>query len=122
LVLVDTSVWIDHLRVGDRKLVPLLEDGEVGVHPLVIGELACGNWQNRREILALLAVLPSVGRVSDEEVLFFIERHRSLGIRTRADRLAPLHQQRMRYILNSGMSSAMRGSVTLLQIPGSAFG
>ena len=54
MVLVDTSVWIDHLRVGDRKLVRLLEDGEVGVHPLVIGELACGNLRNRREILALL--------------------------------------------------------------------
>jgi predicted nucleic acid-binding protein len=79
MVLVDTSVWIDHLRVGDRKLVRLLEDGEVGVHPLVIGELACGNLRNRREILALLADLPSVERVSDEEVLFFIERHRLSG-------------------------------------------
>jgi len=79
MVLVDASVWIDHLRVGDRKLVRLLEDGEVGVHPLVIGELACGNLRSRREILALLADLPSVERVSDEEVLFFIERHRLSG-------------------------------------------
>ena len=72
MVLVDTSVWIDHLRVGDRTQVRLLEDGEVGVHPLVIGELACGNLRNRRESLALLADLPSVERVSDEEVLFFL--------------------------------------------------
>ena len=79
MVLVDTSVWIDHLRAGEAKLVRLLEDVEVAVHPMVIGELACGNLRNRAEILNLLADLPDAGRVPDEEVLIFIERHHLHG-------------------------------------------
>lgn len=79
MVLADTSVWIDHLRAGERNLARLLEDGEVVVHPLVIGELACGNLRNRREILSLLSDLPRLASVSDDEALFFIERHRLHG-------------------------------------------
>ena len=79
MVLVDTSVWIDHFRVGEARLARLLEDTEVVMHPFVVGELACGNLRNRREILSLLSGLPRVAPVSDEEALFFIERHRLHG-------------------------------------------
>lgn len=51
MVLVDTSVWIDHLRQGEARLSKLLDEGEVVIHPFVIGELACGNLKNRNEIL-----------------------------------------------------------------------
>lgn len=76
MILVDTSVWIDHLRNGSKALSDLLNEGEVVCHPWIIGELACGNLQQRKDILALLHALPSIGRVSDEEVFFFIEKHR----------------------------------------------
>ena len=79
MILVDTSVWIDHLRNGSEALSDLLKEGEVVCHPWVIGELACGNLQQRKDILALLHALPSMGRVSDDEVLFFIEKHRLYG-------------------------------------------
>ena len=79
MVLVDTSVWIDHLRAGEARLARLLEDGKVAMHPFVVGELACGNLRNRREILSLLSALPRVAPVSDDETLFFIERHRLHG-------------------------------------------
>ncbi|MDZ4198597.1 MAG: VapC toxin family PIN domain ribonuclease, partial [Kiritimatiellia bacterium] len=72
MVLVDTSVWIDHLRKTSTVLAVLLEDGEVIIHPFVIGELACGNLLNRKEILSLLHSLPVVQRVEDDEILFFI--------------------------------------------------
>ena len=79
MILVDTSVWIDHLRNGSDALGDLLNEGSVVCHPWVIGELACGNLQQRKDILALLHALPSIGRVSDDEVLFFIEKHRLHG-------------------------------------------
>ncbi len=72
MTLVDTSVWIDHLRSGNRNLTDLLEADEVFVHPFVIGELACGNLQNRAEILNLLRALPQVTKAADEEVLQLI--------------------------------------------------
>jgi len=79
MVLVDTSVWIDHLRKTSCRLAGLLEDGEVAIHPFVIGELACGNLANRKEILSLLHSLPEVQRVEDDEILFFIEQHSLAG-------------------------------------------
>lgn len=79
MVLVDTSVWIDHFRAGEARLALLLEDAEVVMHPFVVGELACGNLRNRREILSLLCNLPAVAPVTDDEALFFIERHRLHG-------------------------------------------
>ena len=79
MVLVDTSIWIDHLRSANARMVRLLEDGEIVVHPFVIGELACGNLRNRSEILALLHALPQAPCVTDREVLFFIERHSLAG-------------------------------------------
>ena len=79
MILVDTSVWIDHLRSGDKMLAQLLENTQVLAHPFVIGELACGNLSNRTEVLTLLADLPKVATATDEEVLFFIEQHQLMG-------------------------------------------
>jgi predicted nucleic acid-binding protein len=78
-VLVDTSVWIDHLRNGNRRLEALLEDGEVRTHPFVVGELACGNLKNRDVVLLLLRKLPAVVAATDDEALAFVERHRLMG-------------------------------------------
>ena len=79
MILVDTSVWVDHLRHGSGRLRGLLEEGQILCHPFVIGELACGRLRNREEVLALLHELPRAPRVSEEEVLAFIENHRLMG-------------------------------------------
>ena len=79
MTLVDTSVWVDHLRNGNDGLSELLLKDEVACHPMVIGELACGNLKRRKELLSLLQALPAVERVSDDEILFFIEQHRLSG-------------------------------------------
>jgi predicted nucleic acid-binding protein len=79
MILVDTSVWVVHLRNGNDALSERLLKNEVSCHPMIIGELACGNLKRRKEILALLHALPTVGRVSDDEILFFIEQHRLSG-------------------------------------------
>ncbi len=70
MILVDTSVWVDHLRKGDRELASLLNEGVVLCHPFVIGELACGNLKNRDEILSLLEALPLSTVAGHEEVLY----------------------------------------------------
>lgn len=80
MVLVDTSVWVAHFREGNDRLGAALEKGKVLSHPFIIGELACGNLQNRREILDLLQTLPRAAAVSDEEVMQFIELRRLAGI------------------------------------------
>jgi len=80
MILVDTSVWVSHLRVGDEHLKQLLIDGDVATHPFVIGELACGNLKNRREILALFQYLPQSKLARQEEVLQFIEIHTLMGL------------------------------------------
>ena len=79
MILVDTSVWIDHLRHGNTGLRELLLDAQVLCHPFVAGELALGHLQRRDEILALLANLPQASPASHEEVLGFIEEHALAG-------------------------------------------
>ncbi|HYA24390.1 MAG TPA: type II toxin-antitoxin system VapC family toxin [Terriglobales bacterium] len=79
VMLVDTSVWVDHLRRGDPGLQLLLGREEVECHPFIIGELACGSLRHRAEILSLLQRLPRVPLGSHEEVLTFIERHGLMG-------------------------------------------
>jgi predicted nucleic acid-binding protein len=79
VILVDTSVWIDHLHRSIPPLVQALEREEVLTHPFVIGEIACGELKNRQEVLALLSALPSAVVATDEEVLGLIERHRMMG-------------------------------------------
>ncbi len=77
MILVDTSVWIDHLRSGETLLADILESMEVIMHPYVLGELACGNLQNRRETLRLLGNLPMAPTATERETLGFVE-HRAL--------------------------------------------
>jgi len=79
MILVDTSVWIDHLRSGTIGLDALLNDGQVICHPFIIGELACGYLKNRTEILALLQELPTAIRADDKELINFIENHMLMG-------------------------------------------
>ena len=79
MILVDTSVWVDHLRRGIPLLGDLLNKGEVTTHPFVIGELACGNLQNRAEILSLLACLPSVTIATHEEAMHAVEANSLQG-------------------------------------------
>ncbi len=69
MILVDTSVWIDHLSQGDSALSAALEACQVLVHPFVVGELACGNLVNRGEVLRLLQALPEAQVADHEEVL-----------------------------------------------------
>jgi len=80
MVLVDTSIWIDHFKKGNSSLEKLLIDMEVLCHPFIIGELACGNLNNRKEILSLLHSLPKATVLEHDEILFFIERRKLMGI------------------------------------------
>ncbi|UFS72810.1 type II toxin-antitoxin system VapC family toxin [Geomonas sp. RF6] len=79
MVLVDTSVWIDHLRSSNAGLVALLEEGTVLCHPFVVGEVACGNLRQRETVLALLNALPVAAEAQHHEVLLFLERHQLFG-------------------------------------------
>jgi predicted nucleic acid-binding protein len=79
MALVDTSVWVSHLREGNSNLEKLLNDGEVLCHPFIVGELACGNLKNRTEILSLLQSLPMSIEAEHEEVLQFVENHQLMG-------------------------------------------
>lgn len=79
MVLVDTSVWVDHLRAGDAELGSLLNESQVACHPFIIGELACGDIKNRREILSLLQALPIVTIAQHDEVMRFVENHKLMG-------------------------------------------
>lgn len=79
MVLVDTSVWVSHLRESNNALVKLLNEAEVACHPFIIGELACGNLKNRTAIISLLEALPTAREVRHEEVLAFIEAHQVMG-------------------------------------------
>lgn len=79
MVLVDTSVWISHFREGEPILEQQLYDGLVMCHPFIIGELACGNLKNRREILSLLQRLPMATLAKHEEILKFIDENQLMG-------------------------------------------
>src|SRR4051812_13041265 len=79
MILVDTSVWIEHLRGGGTGLRDLLMEGMVLTHPFVIGELACGNLKHRRRILRDLSALPAVLTAMHEEVLRLIEDRKLWG-------------------------------------------
>ena len=78
-VLVDTSVWIDHLHRTDPELVVLLRETLVVMHPAVLGELACGTLPNRQELLSLWLALPRVAPVSFEEALALLENRMLWG-------------------------------------------
>ena len=79
MVLVDTSVWIDHFHKTNLNLSNLLEEGFVFVHPFIIGELACGNIKNRKEIFRLLQSLPQIKVTEHDEIIYFIENNKLYG-------------------------------------------
>jgi predicted nucleic acid-binding protein len=79
LILVDTSIWIDHLRADNSALKRLLDAGRVLMHPFVIGELALGRMRQREIILAALSDLPRAEVATDAEVLGFVNREALFG-------------------------------------------
>ena len=79
MVLVDTSVWIAHLRDGNVGLEVLLNDGHVTCHPFIVGEIACGHLKNRYEILSLMNALPMATDANNDEVMEFIENNQLMG-------------------------------------------
>jgi predicted nucleic acid-binding protein len=80
VILVDTSVWVDHLRSGDSDLAVLLDLGRVVIHPFVLGELSLGNLRQRSVVLGSLAGLPGMTVASDAEVLSFVESAKLYGL------------------------------------------
>lgn len=79
MVLVDTSVWVSHLRDGNEELADLLDAGEVLCHPMIVGELACGNIKDRSVILSFLEFMPMGPEAGHDEVLSFIGMRRLMG-------------------------------------------
>jgi predicted nucleic acid-binding protein len=80
MILVDTSIWVDHLRGGDATLAELLMSGQVLCHPAVTGELALGQLQDRAGVLGLLANLPQAVSATHGEVMMLIEAHSLSGL------------------------------------------
>jgi predicted nucleic acid-binding protein len=79
MILVDTSVWVDHFRFSDPAIMNLLNDGKVFTHPFVIGELTMGS-QPKRNLLKHLFVLKQVSKATDAEVLHFVAKHKLHGL------------------------------------------
>jgi predicted nucleic acid-binding protein len=79
VILVDTSVWIDHFRTSEPTLADALSKNRVVMHPFVLGELACGHFRNRQKIFALLRALPDAPVATDAEALELIERKALMG-------------------------------------------
>lgn len=80
MVLIDTSVWIDHLRVSDERLLGLLETGSVLVHPFVVEEISCGHLKERSRIIRYLRRLPAAPIATHSEVLDVIEIYKLYGV------------------------------------------
>ena len=79
MILVDTSIWVDHIRTPNARLIALLHGDQVCMHPWVVGELACGNLADRANRLYLLRSLPPAAVATEDEVLFFIDRFKISG-------------------------------------------
>ncbi|MBI4523726.1 MAG: PIN domain-containing protein [Deltaproteobacteria bacterium] len=79
MILVDTSVWIEHFRAGHDRLKGLLLDEQVVCHPFIVGELACGTLQKRSEILSMLKALPQAELLEHDEVMRFLDVRRLYG-------------------------------------------
>jgi predicted nucleic acid-binding protein len=80
MILVDTSVWIDHLRENDPQVSALLLANNLLTHPFIVGELACGSLKNRANLLALMQGLPQLPIIADPAVLRFIEDRQLMGL------------------------------------------
>jgi len=117
MILVDTSVWVEHLRIGNERLKTVLLEGHVVTHPFVIGELACGNLSNRGEILGLLAALPRVPVAEHEEVMHFLASRR---LYSRALGWVDVHLLASALIAGCGLwtlDEALRQAVLRLKLP-----
>ena len=79
MILVDTYVWVEHFRVGDKVLADLLDSGMVLMHPFVLGELALGHLRQREMVIDALSGLPSARVATDAEVIRFIDQHALFG-------------------------------------------
>jgi len=79
MILVDTSIWIDHLRSADAALTSALEEKRVLSHPFVTGEIALGSLRSRELVLSLLRQLPSAQVATNDETLAFVDAHRLAG-------------------------------------------
>lgn len=79
MILVDSSVWIDHFRHPSAGLTALLASRVVWTHPFVVGELACGHLPRREAVIAALSTLPHAPVVPHGEVMAFVERHRLMA-------------------------------------------
>jgi predicted nucleic acid-binding protein len=79
MILVDTSVWVEHLRRREPVLEAALNTCQVLMHPFILGELACGNLKRRAEVLSLMGELPQAPVVTEDEALDFIERRKLMG-------------------------------------------
>jgi predicted nucleic acid-binding protein len=80
VILIDTSVWVDHLRTGNARLGGLLDSGGVLGHPFVTGELALGNLRQRGFVLSALRELPQATVATDEQLLHFIDSRTLFGL------------------------------------------
>lgn len=89
MILVGTSLWVDHLRSSHRGLIRQLEVGQVCCHPLIIGEIACGNLRHRTETLALMRQLPGVALATEQEALELIDRRGLTGREIGCSRSTP---------------------------------
>lgn len=101
LTLIDTSVWIEHIRGANLELIQLLSNHQVLIHPMIIGELACGNIPNRELFLSDLELLPQAREVSLKEVLEFIKRHQ-------------LYEKGLGWVDMNLMASALTSNAALL--------
>jgi hypothetical protein len=79
MILVDTSVWIDHFRRSNPRLQALVDDRALLIHPVVIGELACGTIRNRKETLLYLQAVPRIPSIADAEETMFVIESRNLS-------------------------------------------
>jgi len=79
MILVDSSVWIDHFRTENRLLSRLLLQGAVVMHEFILGELAIGNFKNRKVILSLLGSIPKLSKLTHDEFLYFLEKNSFYG-------------------------------------------
>jgi predicted nucleic acid-binding protein len=80
VILVDTSVWVDHLHESDSTLVGLLDTSSVLSHPMVVGELALGSLRERSSVLAALSGLPWANGATHHEVMTLVEQRKLFGI------------------------------------------
>src|SRR5712692_874439 len=122
MILVDTSVWVDHFRTGHSTLVRLLEDGVVLGHPWIIGELALGHLSKRHEVIRLLGGLPQATVATEEEIVTLIDRHRlyglGIGLRRRAVARGDATDRRRRTVDRRPTSSRCRLTPRLCHQPG----